>query len=195
MYYVFLYLLFLPYQASVPPKVDGLGSYLIGVTTPESLDKVAFWEADQIYAKGTLTLACPHIRVFKASVVAIDGIRVSNLSLAFYDNQLFAISCDYSPALMNAFVGKHGKGHILSKISLSQCAKRQDKPLIIGGENWKSGDIQAVALQTEGYTADCRQEESAWLMIASQRIITLSSECDLGSRHDLSNRLVDRQRP
>ncbi|RYF75990.1 MAG: hypothetical protein EOO39_06160, partial [Cytophagaceae bacterium] len=90
MYYVFLYLLFLPYQANVPPKVDGLGNYLIGVTTPESLDRVAFREEDQVYAKGTLTLDCPHIRVFNAPVVDIEGIRISNLSLAFYDNKLFA---------------------------------------------------------------------------------------------------------
>jgi len=195
MYYVFLYLLFLPYQASVPPKVDGLGNDLIGVTTPKSLGRHIFREEDQVYAKGTLTLACPHIRVFKAPAVDIEGIRVSNLSLAFYDNKLFVISCDYSPALMNAFVSKHGKGDLLSKISLSQCATRQDKPLMIGGENWKSGDIQAVAVQMEGYTADCRQEEGTWLMIASQRIRALSSECDLGTRQDLSDRLVDGQRP
>ena len=195
MYYVFLYLLFLTHQASVPPKVDGLGNYLIGVTTPESLDRGAFKEEDQIYAKGTLTLACPHIRVFNAPAVDIEGIRVCNLSVAFYDNQLFAISCDYSPELMNAFVGKHGKGDHLSKISLSQCATKHDKPLMIGGENWKSGDIQAVAVKMEGYTADCRQEEGTWLMIASQRIIALSSECELGSRKGWYDRLVDGQRP
>lgn len=195
MYYVFLYLLFLPYRASAPPKVDGLGSYLIGVSTPESLERAAFEEKDQVYAKGTLTLACPHIRVFKAPAMNVEGIRVSNLSLAFYDNQLFAISCDYSPALMNAFVVKHGKGNLLSKISLSQCTRRQDKPLMIGGESWKSGDIQAAAVRVEGYTADCQEEEGAWLMIASQRIIALSSECDLGSRQDLYDRLVDGQRP
>lgn len=191
MYYVFLYLLFLPYRASILPQVDGLGSYLIGVTTPESLAGSAFREEDQTYAKGTLTLVCSHIRVFKAPAVEVEGIRVNNLSLTFYDNQLFAISCDYSPALMNAFVVKHGKGDLLSKISLSQCVKRQDKPLVIGGENWKNGDIQAVAVRMEGYTSYCRQEEDAWLMIASQRVIALSSDCDLGSRQDLYDRLID----
>lgn len=195
MYYVFLYLLFLPYGASVPPKVDGLGSYLIGITTPESLDKSAFREEDQIYVKGTITLACSHIRVFKAPATKVEGIRVNNLSLAFYDNQLFAISCDYSSALMNAFVAKHGKGNLLSKISLSQCVKRQDKPLMIGGETWKNGGIQAMAVQMEGYSSDCRQEEDAWLMIARQRVIALSSDCDLGSRQDLYDRLVDGLHP
>ncbi|GAB3800006.1 hypothetical protein GCM10028819_24460 [Spirosoma humi] len=195
MYYVFLYLLFLLYRTSVPPKVNGLGSYSIGITTPESLERPAFIEEDQIYAKGTLTLACPHIRVFKAPAADVEGIRVSNLSLTFYDNKLFAISCDSSPALMTAFIDKYGKGGLLSKINFPQCAKRQDKPLMVGGENWKNGDIQAVAVRVEGYTADCRQEEITWLMIASQRITALSSECDLGARQDLYDRLIDGQRP
>lgn len=195
MYYLFLYFLFLPYQANVPPKVDGLGRYLIGVTTPESLDRSAFREDDQLYVKGTIALACSHIRVFKAPAAEVAGIRVNDLSLSFYDNQLFAISCDYSPALMNAFVAEHGKGGILSKVSLSPCVKRQDKPLRIEGENWRNGDVQAVAVRMEGYTSDCRPEEGAWLMIASQRVMALSSDCDLGSRYDLYARLVDGQHP
>ncbi|GAB3773707.1 hypothetical protein GCM10028818_15620 [Spirosoma horti] len=194
MYYVFLYLLFLPWCVGVSPNVDGLGHYLIGVTSPESLDRSVFKEEDQVYVKGTLTLTCPHIRVFKAPTAEVAAIRVSNLSLAFYDNQLFAISCDYSPALKNAFVAKHGNGNLLSKTNLSLCLSRPDKPLQIMGESWKSGDIRAMAIRMEGYTSDCRQEESTWLLIASQRVTALSSECDLGSRQDLSDRLLNGQR-
>lgn len=195
MYYIVLYLLFLPWHASDSPKVDGLGSYLIGVTSPESLDRSAFREEDEVYAKGTLTLTCPHIRVFKASTAEVATIRVNNLSLAFYDNQLFAISCDYSPALKNAFVVKHGKGSLLSNINRSLCINRQDKPLLIGGESWKNGDILAMAIRVEGYNSDCRPEEGDWLLIASQRVSALSSECDLGSRQDLYDRLLNGQRP
>ncbi|AKD58294.1 hypothetical protein SD10_02875 [Spirosoma radiotolerans] len=188
-------MLFLPYWSGVTLNVAGLGSYSIGVTTPESLDKAVFREEEQVYAKGTLTLACSHIRLFKAPRLDMEGIRITNLSLAFYDNKLFAISCDYSPALKNAFVGKHGQGSHLSTVSLPTCINRQDKPLLIGGDSWMNGDIQAVAIRVEGFNSDCRQEESDWLMVASRRVITLSSDCDLGSRPYLYDRLLDGQRP
>jgi hypothetical protein len=195
MYYAFLCLLFLPWRAGVSPNVDGLGRYLIGVTSPESLDRSVFKEEDQVYVKGTLTLACPHIRVFKVPTAEVADIRVNNLSLAFYDNQLFAISCDYSPALKNAFVAKHGNGNPLSKINLSLCLSRQDKPQQAGGDRWKNGDILAMAIRVEGYNSDCRPEEGDWLLIASQRVSALSSECDLGSRQDLYDRLSNGHRP
>jgi hypothetical protein len=195
MHYLLLYLLFLSYWSGVTPKVAGLGSYSIGITTPESLDKAVFREEEQVYAKGTLTLACAHIRLFKAPWLDVEGMRVTHVSLAFYDNKLFAISCDYSPALKNAFVGKHGQGSHLSNVSLLQCINRQDKPLLIRGASWTNGDIQAAAIRVEGYNSDCRQEESDWLMIASQRVIALSSDCDLGSRPYLYDRLLDGQRP
>lgn len=194
MNYLLLYWLLLSYWRSAPPDVVGLGQYSIGVTTPELLNKTVF-EEHQAYAKGTLALVCSHIRLFSARTAEVDGIRINNLSLAFYDSKLFTISCDYTPALQSAFVEKHGQGDLLSPIRSWSCIKGQDKPLVIGGKSWKNGDIQAVAVQVEGYNADCRLEDAVWLIIGSQRVISLSSDCDLGNRSYLCDRLVNGQRP
>lgn len=179
MKYIILVLLILPTFSKAQLKVSGLGSYIVDVTTPDSVNRIDFEEQEQAYVKGTLTLPCTHIRRFRASKTEIGGIPISNLFLFFYDNRLFKISCDYSDELQEAFILKHGKGASRPRSRFIVCAQQTDKPMLIWGEDWQNGTILALAVHTNGYNADCLPEESVKLMIVSQQVSALSSDCDL----------------
>jgi len=177
--YSLLFLLLLPYQLKAQLNVAGLGKYTIGVTTPDSLDEVDFEEDEPSYIKGTLTLPCTHIRTFNALTVDIAGIVVANLSLFFYDNTLFKLSCDYSDELEAAFTTTYGKGIARPKKNRLLCANRNDKLMSIWGEEWQSRDMLTFAVHTNGYNADCELEQAAKLIISSRKISALASDCEL----------------
>ncbi|AUD03031.1 hypothetical protein [Spirosoma pollinicola] len=173
-----LILSLLTYELHAQADVRGLGNYLIGATTPDSLKKTDF-EEEQALVKGTIALPCTHIRVFKATTIDISGILVSDLFLYFYDNVLFKLSCTYTDTLNTAFVLKHGEGKSLPRISVQYCVRREDKLMLIGRRIWQKGDFAAVLIQAEGYNASCRLEEVDRLTISSQRILALASDCEL----------------
>lgn len=172
---VFLYLLPLQAQSELP----GLGWYRIGLTTPDSLSRRAFTEQEQAYVKGTLALPCTHIRSFRAAKVDLDTLSVTNLVLFFYDDKLFKISCDYSDELRQAFVLTYGKGVSRPSRRFTCCAQSGDKVTLIWGETWQQGDTQALAIYTNGYNTDCQPEKTGTLVMASQHVSALSSDCDL----------------
>ena len=179
MKYVLLLLLVIPMLSRGQSKVAGLGKYVIGITTPDSLNRIEFREEEQSYVKGTIALPCTHIRTFTSATVTITGVSVANVALIFYDDKLSKISCDYSDSLKKAFLERYGPG-IRQPMSRSQfCTKEKDKILLMWGESWSGVDILALVVHRSGYTADCKREEGARLIIVSQRISALSSECDL----------------
>ena len=179
MKYVLLFVLALPSMGNAQSKVAGFGSYFIGITTPNSLDRIELKEEEQSYVKGTIALPCTHIRTFTAATVTIDRISVANVVLVFYDNTLFKISCDYSDSLRAAFLEQHGPGVRQPVRSVQFCTKEKDKFLLMWGESWLGADILVLVFHRRGYTADCKREESARLLIVSQPMAALSSECDL----------------
>ena len=166
-------------SSNAQSNVSGLGWYRIGVTTPDSLNRIDFVEEEQSYVKGTLTLPCSHVRTFTSSTVIIEDVAVTNFSLAFYDNKLFKISCDYGGKLKEAFLLKYGKGIPRPERSFLYCADRKDEPLVLWGEVWQNSGILAFVVHTRGYNVDCRRQEEAKLTLSSQRFSDLSSECEL----------------
>ncbi|QJW92020.1 hypothetical protein HNV11_22860 [Spirosoma taeanense] len=179
MKYVLIALLLVSHLGKAQSNLTGLGRYVIGVTTPDSLNSADFNEQDESYVKGTLTLVCSHIRSFSARKTKVAGIEVANLVLYFYDNTLFRISCPYSNTLKMSFLAQHGPGLLKPETVLRLCPREPDKLLSMWSEAWQNGDITALVVHRKGYTADCEPEESASLIIASQKFTALSSECEL----------------
>lgn len=179
MNYILLIICLLPTLGRAQSSVSGLGNYRIGLTTPDSLRQSNFIEEDESYVKGTIALPCPHIRTFKAAPTTIAGMSVREAVLVFYDNTLCRISCDFSDSLGSAFVAQHGPGVRMSTSSAQLCNKETNKPLQQWTTIWTSGDVLALAINRSGYAADCKPEKSARLLIASQQISALSSECDI----------------
>ncbi|MVM30493.1 hypothetical protein GO755_10650 [Spirosoma sp. HMF4905] len=161
------------------PKLTGLGQFIIGITTPDSLANVDIKELEQSYVKGTLALPCTHIRAFASNKATIDGLPVTNLSLFFYDNKLFRISCDYTDELQKVFSQQYGKGTLRPTTHLTFCDKGKDRSMLVWGEIWQNKDILALALHAKGYNADCQLEQLVRLTITSQEMSTLSSDCEL----------------
>lgn len=179
MKYALLFILVIPALGLAQSNVTGLGNYVIGITTPDSLNRTAFREEEQSYVKGTIALPCAHIRTFTASTLTIAGVAVTNIVLFFYDNTLFRIFCDYNDSLNVSFLKQHGPG-IRQPVSRFQfCPNEKAKPLLMWGETWPGADILALVVYRKGYTTECKREEGARLVIASQRISALSSDCDL----------------
>lgn len=179
MNYVLLIIFLLPTLSKAQSNVAGLGNYSIGLTTPDSLKRSDFIEEDKSYVKGTIALPCTHIRTFTAATTAIKGISVREVVLVFYDNILFKITCDFSDSLSNAFMAQHGPGVRMTMTSAHHCSKALPKPLLQWTTVWTSGDVLSFAVNRSGYGADCKPEKSARLLIASQQISALSSECDI----------------
>ncbi|MBD2756815.1 hypothetical protein [Spirosoma validum] len=175
---ILLVIFFFPSFCKAQSNVTGLGTYTIGITTPDSLSQT-FKEQDQSYVKGTIALPCTHIRVLKASTVTTGGLVLTNLILFFYDNRLFKLSCDYSPAVVEFLRTTNGKGTSPSPQRTLLCTKHTDDPLVLRGEFWLNADIIAFVVRAKGYNADCQREEAAKLSISSQRFSALSSDCDL----------------
>lgn len=180
--YLMLWLL-LPILANAQSGVIGLGRYHIGHTTIDSLSKADFREEPESYVKGTIALPCSHIRIVKALQTDVAGVQVSNLSLYFYDDTLFRISCDYTAGLQQAFMVTHGKGTVGSKQTVQFCAGHTDKPTEVWGETWTHGDIQAMAVYAKGYTTDCVLVENSVLDIISRSMSALASDCELRNTH------------
>jgi hypothetical protein len=179
MKHLLLVLVLLTNQLFAQPKVTGLGPFVIGITTPDSLHQPEFKEQEQVVVKGTLALTCAHIRVFEAETVEIQGIPVVNLSLVFYENRLFRISCKYGEQLQKAFIKQQGKGKPRPTINLSLCDEGKSKRMILESESWQTDAILALAIHAIGYNAQCQREESFRLTIASQPEMAITSECDL----------------
>ncbi len=180
MRYQFLIIcLFLSGPIQAQSAIAGLGHYLIGKTTLDTLNRTDLIEDEQPYVKGTLTLPCTHVRVFTSATAAIGGLTVTGLVLYFHDNTLFKIVCDYSDVVKNYFVAKHGQGIPKTPKKYRLCSQDKDKFTLMWGEAWDSGDRVALVVHTKGYTADCALTESATLSITSRRVLSLSSECDL----------------
>ncbi|ADB38904.1 hypothetical protein [Spirosoma linguale] len=169
----------LHYPLAAQTRLRGLGSLVIGLTPPDSLNKLEFVEDDQSYVKGTIALPCTHIRSFTASTVLIEGVRVTAISVYFYDDRLFRISCDYSDALKKVFTTKHGQGLARPPYTVRLCSGERGKPMLIEGEVWLRDDVWALAVQSTGYTSNCERENKRRLDIASQRLLALSSDCEL----------------
>lgn len=179
MKHLILIVLLLPAISQAQPGLSGLGRYILGVTTPDSLDRIDFKEEEQAYAKGTLTLPCSHIRTFTSRSVQSAGVALTNLSLFFYEDTLFRIACDYSDELQEGFTLTYGQGTPRPNTTLLFCDQGQDKTMLIKGEVWQNGDIFALAAQAEGYDADCQMQQVSQLIIANQQITALTSECAL----------------
>lgn len=179
MKYALLIIFVIPALSLAQSNVTGLGKYVIGITTPDSLNRSEFTEEEQSYVKGTIALPCSHIRTFTSALVTIADAPVANVVLVFYDDTLFKISCDYSAPLKAAFVKQHGPG-IARPVSRFQfCTTEKQIPLLLWGESWPGVDVRTLVVHRKGYTADCKWEEGARLTIVSQPILALSSDCDL----------------
>ncbi|MFD2936570.1 hypothetical protein [Spirosoma flavum] len=183
MKYGILLLCLSAYHIHAQSRVSGLGEYMIGVTTPDSLKGIDFKEEGQAYVKGTLTLPCTHIRIFKASKVEIKGVFVANFSLFFYDNLLFKLSCDYSDELKKSFVLNYGEGVPSLQSSIPICTKEKGKPMLIWSETWRNNGVLAIVVHAKGYNDDCVMEQITRLSIASQQVSALTSDCELIDSH------------
>lgn len=179
MKYVLLFVLVLPQLSPAQSEVTGLGNYLIGITTPDSLNLTQFKEGDQSYVKGTIALPCTHIRTFTSAQVTSGGISVTDLILVFYDNRLAKLACDYGDPLKAAFLEQYGPGVRKPVSRFPLCTKRNDRPLLLWGESWPGDDILTLVVYRRGYTAECKLEEGARLTIASREMVALFSECDV----------------
>lgn len=171
----------------------GLGHYRLGRTTLDTLNLTGFTEADQPYVKGTLTLPCTHIRVFRSATAALDGLPVTDLALYFHDNTLFKISGDYSAELRSYFVAKHGQGASQSPRRYQLCPQDRNKSVLMWAEAWTGGDVVGLIVHTKGYTTDCQLTEKAILSITSRRILALSSECDLHPTDPFTEEYINAQ--
>ncbi len=59
------------------------------------------------------------------------------------------------------------------------CPNEIDKPLLMWGERWSGVDVIALVVHLKGYTAECKLEERALLILESPPISALSSDCEL----------------
>ncbi len=174
-----LILSFLTGELHAQSAIRGLGKYSIGVTTPDSLKGTGFKEEEQLMVKGTIALPCTHIRLIKAAVVEVSGVPVTDVSLYFYDNILFKLSCTYNDALHTAFELKHGEGILKPKVSVQYCTERKDKPMLIERKVWQKSEISAVAIHAKGQNAACEAEEVKQLIIFNRQVLALASDCEL----------------
>jgi hypothetical protein len=190
MNYRLLFMLLLPAFSMAQVNLTGLGGFRIGVTTPDSLSRTAFREDNQPFVKGTIALACDHIRLFSAASVSIEGMSIKKMVLVFYDDTLFKITCDYPDSLNERFQQQVGPGVQQPERQIQQCRNQPRKYLTVSGVTWTNGDVRAVVVRATGYTADCQPAYSARLTISSQRFAALSSDCDLpaDSYTDVSDR-------
>lgn len=175
---ILLLIFFFPGFCNAQSKLTGLASYQIGITTPDSLSQV-FTEQDQSYIKGTIALPCTHIRTFISPEVTMEGITLTNVALAFYDNTLFRLSCDYSDDLKEAFQAKHGQGLVQPTRHISLCNNSSNNLLLVRGATWQSMDITAYVVRTQGHNANCQLEDGATIVVFSQRFWALSSDCEV----------------
>ncbi|RRB04702.1 hypothetical protein [Larkinella rosea] len=161
------------------PKVEGLGKFRIGITTPDSISASNFREQEPPVVKGTLTLVCANIRLFKADAIEIQGVFIPDLFLVFYENRLFRITCAYNDLLEKAFGGRHGKGKTGSVQTLVECDKEKNRRLTLESESWQADGILTLVVHARGYNVQCQHLQSSRLTIASQSILAITSECDL----------------
>ncbi|MFC5408247.1 hypothetical protein ACFPMF_02925 [Larkinella bovis] len=162
------------------PTGTGLGPFVLGLTTPDSLRRFpGFQEQELVVVKGTLALPCTAIRVFKADTVQITGLLLSNLFLVFYENRLFRITVDYSESLQQNFVRQRGNGKAKPPERFSACDDAGNKPLMLSSERWQDGDTIALAVYAAGFNAHCRPEKTARFTLARQPVLAITSECDL----------------
>lgn len=192
MKYVLFFVILFPVLGRAQSNVTGLGNYVIGVTTPDSLSRLGFIEEDVSYVKGTIALPCTHIRTFTAVTVPIAGLFVSRVILVFYDNILFKLSCDFSDSLSIAFVTQHGPGVRKTMDSLQLCRNETEKSMQRWRTSWTSGDIIAIAVHKNGYKTDCQLVQSARIVVTSQKISALSSDCDIKPADSFSEEFDDR---
>ncbi|MBC3787371.1 hypothetical protein [Spirosoma utsteinense] len=192
MKYALLFVILFPMLGRAQSKVTGLGNYVLGLTIPDSLNRLGFIEEDVSYVKGTIALPCTHIRTFTATTVPIAGLFVNRVILVFYDNILFKLSCDFSDSLSIAFVTQHGPGVRKTISNLQLCYKETEKPMQRWSTIWTSGDIMAIALHRNGYTTDCQLAQSARLLITSQKISALSSDCAIKPADSFSEEFDNR---
>jgi hypothetical protein len=178
--YLLCFIFMVP-QASIAQvdKVTGLAHYIPGLTTPDSLNATDFREQDQPLVKGTLALLCTHVRTFTASQVILEGNPVTNLVLHFYDDRLFRIDCDYNEPLIRFFTRKFGPGISKPVSQFRVCSQGDDKFLTVWGEAWPGEETAAFVVYRKGYTTGCQPEEDARLVLWSQPLSALCSECDL----------------
>lgn len=164
-----------------PPKIAGLGRYILGATSPDSLRQSDFKEVEPILVKGTLALTCNQVRLFIARSADVDGLSVTNVSLVFYEGKLFQISCDASDELQKTFRQQYGQGGHAAVRRLNLCGIQANKLLNIEGEIWQKGDIGARLVQARGYDSNCQTITSQRLVITDQRVSALCSACDLSA--------------
>ena len=180
MKYLLCFLLILPRTSMAQAdKVAGLAQYILGRTTPKVLDPAEFNEQDQPVVKGTLALLCTHVRTFTASPVMVEGMPITNLVLHFYDDRLFRIDCDYNEPLSRIFTRKFGPGVSKPVSQFRVCKEGDDKLLTVWGEVWPGEETTAFVVYRKGYTTGCQPEEDARLILWSQQLAALCSECDL----------------
>lgn len=177
--YRLLWLLLTAVPGLAQPVVDGLGPFRMGVTTPDSLSRVLFREDDPPLVNGTIALPCHHIRLFSAASVPTAGATLHHVVLAFYDGTLLAVSCDWTDSLAATFRQQHGPGVEEPERRVPVCTTRPDEPARLQRWGWTTGDVRAVASRVSGLAADCRPLRMARLIIVSQWLAGLSSDCAL----------------
>lgn len=197
MKYIALFALLVAQSARAQIHITGLGAYRLNTTTPDSLLPARFTE-QSVYVKGTIALSCTHVRVFRADSVYSRGMAMTHLTLFFYDNRLFKLACDYTDAVAQVVRASYGNGTPVPKSRRVLCEKETGKPLVLWGEVWPSQDVRALVIHADGYGANCAQQKTVQLIITSQAISALSSDCDLAPTDpfgEVFDRMLDGSTP
>lgn len=158
---------------------DSLGIYRIGITTANTINTRVFLEEDQPRVKGTLALSCSTIRKFTATQVTIEEVVLTNLSLFFYNDTLFRISCDYTDTVRRIFRPRSGSDIPLPTVRNRRCLQRNDGFQVLSGTRWDSPAIAAMVIYCKGYNEHCQVKNVARLVIYHKPRTESSSECDL----------------
>lgn len=174
-----LVFLLIPAFAKAQSITGALGAYRIGITTASTINTSLFLEEDQPRVKGTLALSCPHIRKFTATQVTIDEVLLTNLSLFFYNDTLFRISCDYSDTLRRIFRPRLESDIPLPTVRNRRCLQRNDGFQVISGTWWENPTTAAMVIACKGYDEHCQAKNIVRLTIYHKARAALSSECDL----------------
>jgi hypothetical protein len=174
------------------PKVTGLGSYTIGITTPKDVAS-SYYSEELVKMLDSTATPCTHVRTFTRMYEEIAGVSIMNLQLRFYDDTLCSIKCDYTEELTDAFHLKYGKGIPEYYTYPSDC-KRKGSKYIVTGERWKNGNVSAILVKRKGFDDECKVDNTAHLEIDNDKLSSPVIDCLMSNlSSDIKKIVRDRQ--
>ena len=136
------------------------------------------------------TTYCPNSRIFYLSDYVISDIKLKNIFLLFYKENLVEFRCDKNKELDLVFSRKYGRPYVFDKITPNVTNSTLKFDEHITKFVWKSGTITTISFEKKQIFDGITREAGSYFVIYDSMYRKIIEDCDI-FKDDFENTKIE----